>query len=76
MAVPYIGTQGWISSLNFTIVENWHPWLVENQVAGYTRKYAPSVTYATVKGAGHTAPEYRPKECYHMYNMWLMGQSM
>ncbi|XP_031476013.1 serine carboxypeptidase-like 8 isoform X2 [Nymphaea colorata] len=76
MVVSHVGTQGWISSLNFTVAEQWRPWFVENQVAGYTRKYAPKVTYATVKGAGHTAPEYRPKQCYHMYERWLSGQAL
>ncbi|XP_049932134.1 serine carboxypeptidase-like 8 isoform X9 [Nymphaea colorata] len=74
--VPFIGTERWISSLNFTVLEKFHPWFVENQVGGYTMKYAPNVTYATVKGGGHTAPEYRPKECYHMYERWLTGKSL
>ncbi|CAN6480458.1 unnamed protein product [Victoria cruziana] len=76
MIFPHIGTERWISSLNFTIVEHWRPWFVENQVAGYTKTYAPNVTYATVKDAGHTAPEYRPKECYHMFDMWLLGKPL
>ncbi|CAN6440033.1 unnamed protein product [Victoria cruziana] len=76
MVVSYIGTQGWLSFLNLTIAEQWRPWFLENQVAGYTRKYAPNVTYATIKGGGHTAPEYRPKECYHMFKRWLTGKSL
>ncbi|KAF3791756.1 Serine carboxypeptidase-like 6 [Nymphaea thermarum] len=76
MVVSHVGTQGWIGSLNFTVAEKWRPWFVENQVAGYTRKYAPNITYATVKGAGHTAPEYRPKECFHMYERWLSGKAL
>ncbi|KAF3791753.1 hypothetical protein EJ110_NYTH13668 [Nymphaea thermarum] len=49
---------------------------VNIEVNRYTVKYAPNVTYATVKGGGHTAPEYRPKECYHMYERWLTGKSL
>ncbi|XP_059456628.1 serine carboxypeptidase-like 7 isoform X1 [Corylus avellana] len=70
MYIPYLGTQLWIKSLNLSIVDEWRPWLVDLQVAGFTRGYSNHLTYATVKGGGHTAPEYRPKECYAMFKRW------
>ncbi|GAY48758.1 hypothetical protein CUMW_114180 [Citrus unshiu] len=54
MEIPYVGTETWIKSLNLTIDSGWQPWLVDGQVAGL--------------GAGHTAPEYKPKECLEMIN--------
>lgn len=71
MVVPHFGTQDWIRSLNYSIVDEWRPWLVEGQVAGYTRTYANRMTFATVKGAGHTAPEYKPAECRAMFERWI-----
>ncbi|KAK1366926.1 serine carboxypeptidase-like 2 [Heracleum sosnowskyi] len=53
--VPFISTQAWIKELNYSIVDEWRPWIVEGQVAGYTRSYANIMTFATVKGGGHTA---------------------
>lgn len=74
MSVSYIDTQSWIMSLNLTIENDWKPWSVDGQIAGYTMKYSSKksyMTFATVKGGGHTAPEYKPKECYAMIYRWL-----
>ncbi|KAL7599229.1 hypothetical protein Lser_V15G24412 [Lactuca serriola] len=74
MVVPYLGTMHWIKSLNFLVVNEWRPWFVDKQVAGYTMKYSNheyNLTYATLKGGGHTTPEYKPKECLSMLIRWL-----
>ncbi|XP_048329974.2 serine carboxypeptidase-like 17 [Ziziphus jujuba] len=74
LVVPYLSSQAWIEALNVTIVNDWRPWFVDRQVAGYTVQYANKkhhVTFATVKGAGHTAPEYNPKECFAMIDRWF-----
>ncbi|KFK44962.1 hypothetical protein AALP_AA1G326200 [Arabis alpina] len=75
MLVPYIGTQAWIKSLNYSIIDEWRPWLVNNQVMGYTRTYANNMTFATIKGGGHTA-EYKPEESFIMFQRWIRGQPL
>ncbi|CAN6299969.1 unnamed protein product [Urochloa humidicola] len=70
MDMTYVGTQEWIRSIGYPIVSDWRPWFANRQVAGFTRTYAHNLTYATVKGGGHTAPEYRPKECQAMLDRW------
>ncbi|KAK4774819.1 hypothetical protein SAY86_009754 [Trapa natans] len=75
MSVTHIGTQNWIYSLNLTLYSSWRPWFVDGQIAGYTMEYISdygfTLDYVTVKGAGHVAPEYKPKECYEMMDRWL-----
>ncbi|KAL7263454.1 hypothetical protein ACSBR1_001582 [Camellia fascicularis] len=74
MSVPHIGTQQWINTLNLTLSKVWRAWFVDAQVAGYVRRFTKdnyALTYATVKGAGHVAPEYKQKECYTMIDRWF-----
>ncbi|KAL7175675.1 hypothetical protein ACSBR2_029296 [Camellia fascicularis] len=76
MIIPFLGTQAWIRALNYSIVDEWRSWWVQGQVAGYTRTYSNRMTFATVKGAGHTAPEYKPIECYTMFERWISNQPL
>lgn len=75
MMVPHVGTRNWILSLNLTITtSNWEAWYADGQEAGYKTTYAHdnySLVFATVKGAGHTTPEYKPQECFEMVNRWF-----
>lgn len=74
--VPYVGTESWIKSLNLSIVDDWRPWFVDDQVAGYSREHGNNFTFATVKGGGHTAPEFKPKECFAMFSRWISKQAL
>ncbi|KAF3657394.1 Serine carboxypeptidase-like 18 [Capsicum annuum] len=69
MGVTFQSTQAWIKSLNYSVLDDWRTWTVDNQVAGYTRSYSNQMTFAT--GAGHTAPEYKPRECLAMLKRWM-----
>ncbi|XP_062177238.1 serine carboxypeptidase-like 17 [Alnus glutinosa] len=74
LVIPNIGTQQWIKVLNLTIVNDWHQWLVDGQVAGYTIKYSSNgyrLTYATIKGAGHSPQEYKRRECFDMFDRFI-----
>ncbi|XP_015055261.1 serine carboxypeptidase-like 18 [Solanum pennellii] len=79
MIVPHLTTEEWIDTLKLPIVDDWEPWLVDAQVAGYKMKYLQTdyeLTYATVKGAGHTAAEYKPEQCLSMVDRWFSGDPL
>ncbi|CAN4101160.1 unnamed protein product [Withania somnifera] len=76
MCVPYTGSEKWTSSLGYAIVDEWRPWYVNEQVAGYIQGYASNLTFLTIKGAGHTVPEYKPQESLAFYDRWLEGKKI
>ncbi|KAL8139060.1 hypothetical protein V2J09_005061 [Rumex salicifolius] len=74
MCVPYTGSQAWTSSMGYKIIDEWRPWTSNDQVAGYTQSYQKNLTFLTVKGSGHTVPEYKPQEALDFYSRWLAGK--
>ncbi|CAH1426833.1 unnamed protein product [Lactuca virosa] len=79
MVVPYLSTLNWIKSLNLLVVNAWRPWFVDQQVAGYNRKYSYhdyNLTFATVKGGAHTVPDNKPKESLSMLMKWLVDDAL
>ncbi|KAL1812057.1 hypothetical protein ACET3Z_022122 [Daucus carota] len=74
MIFPHLGTKQWIHNLNLDVDSTWAPWFVKQQVAGYTESFSHdnfTLTFATVKGAGHAAQEFKPEECLAMVNRWF-----
>ncbi|CAM8927557.1 unnamed protein product [Rhodiola kirilowii] len=74
MCVPFTGSQAWTRSLGYRITDEWRPWESNGQVAGFTQAYANNLTFLTVKGSGHTVPEYKPREAFDLYSRWLSGK--
>ncbi|XP_057732547.1 serine carboxypeptidase-like 20 [Arachis stenosperma] len=76
MCVPFTGTEAWTRSLGYKIIDEWRPWTSNDQVAGYLQAYNHNLIFLTVKGAGHTVPEYKPREALDFYSRWLEGKSI
>uniref|UniRef100_J3LSI0 Uncharacterized protein n=1 Tax=Oryza brachyantha TaxID=4533 RepID=J3LSI0_ORYBR len=75
LLVPFLSTHSWIRSFNYPIVDDWRAWHLDGQAAGFTIKYN-NLTFATLKGAGHTAVEYEPKRGFAMAQRWIDNMSL
>ncbi|XP_047957115.1 serine carboxypeptidase 1-like [Salvia hispanica] len=73
MCVPFTGSEAWTRSIGYKIIDEWRPWYVKGQVSGYTQGYDYNLTFLTIKGAGHTVPEYKPTEALEFYSRFLAG---
>lgn len=46
------------------------------QVAGYVTKYSDHFQFATVRGAGHMVPQYRPVEASELLRRYLANEDL
>ncbi|XP_020583511.1 serine carboxypeptidase-like 7 [Phalaenopsis equestris] len=76
LKIPILGTLEWVKSLNFFVLEPRRSWHAGGQVAGYTILFSNNLTFATVKGGGHIAPDIMPFECFVMFERWISHQSL
>lgn len=76
MCVPYTGSEAWTASLGYKVTDKWRAWFVGRQVAGFTQGYANNLTFATIKGAGHTVPEYKPVEALAFFKRFLSAKPL
>jgi len=81
MCVPFTGSEAWTNSLRLPVKQEWRPWKVNYQVAGYVKTFENTVTnpvqhltFATIKGSGHTVPEYKPVQAFHFFKNFLNNQ--
>jgi len=58
-----------------TPVSPWQPWFINGATAGYTEAYK-QYTFATLKGAGHEAPQYQPLIGFNLFKRFLTAQNL
>ena len=74
MAVSTYGTKAWIEAANWDITTDWKQYFVSGQVGGYVEtRNNGKFTFATIHGAGHMAPQWRPEYTYHTVFNWIKG---
>lgn len=72
------GTQTWIWDLGIEAKSRhtWVPWSMEKQTSGFFTRFhlankKSTFVFATVHGAGHEVPSYRPKEALELLRRYL-----
>jgi len=73
--VPFGYTKACLSELDETVVSPWQPWFVNGATAGYVEEYE-HITYATIKGGGHEAPQYQPLISLNLFQRFLTKQRL
>lgn len=74
-AVPPLGTIQWMHELNWTIKTKWSPYYVGSEFAGY-KEIRDGMTFVTIHGAGHMAPENKRPETYHAIFNFIQGKTI
>ena len=60
---------------------DWHPWVygdqaVGEQLGGFVTEYEGGVSLATVHGAGHMSPQWRPEAAFNMVSRFLQEKPL
>eukprot|EP00624_Nannochloropsis_granulata_P001308 evm.model.NODE_16386_length_9479_cov_30.199177.2 len=67
------GTLFWVGNMGWPIKQSqeWTSWGIDGQVAGFLQGYQNGITIATVSGAGHEVPAYKPVEALALFKAYL-----
>jgi carboxypeptidase C (cathepsin A) len=70
------GTQSWIWDLGYKVAgKEWQAYTVNGQVGGYLTKWTDTkFAFATVHGAGHEVPTYKPDVAMYLWDSYLKGE--
>ncbi|XP_022774586.1 serine carboxypeptidase-like 25 [Durio zibethinus] len=73
--VPVTATRYSLAQLKLTTKIPWYPWYVKKQVGGWTEVYH-GLTFATVRGAGHEVPLFKPRAALQLFRSFLRGEPL
>ncbi|RWR92094.1 serine carboxypeptidase 24 [Cinnamomum micranthum f. kanehirae] len=73
--VPVTATRFSLNHLKLPVKTRWYPWYSGNEVGGWTEVYH-GLTFATVRGAGHEVPLFRPERAFRLFRSFLAGKEL
>ncbi|KAI5665727.1 hypothetical protein M9H77_15580 [Catharanthus roseus] len=73
--VPVTATRYALAQLKLNTDIPWYPWYVNKQVGGWTEVYK-GLTFATVRGAGHEVPLFKPRAAFQLLQSFLAGKPL
>jgi len=77
MACNFLGEEWFVNSLPVKVKASRAPWFYKakdgtQQVAGFVQKFN-SLSFVTIKGAGHMVPQDKPIQAFEMFSNFLSG---
>ncbi|KAL8471741.1 hypothetical protein ACS0TY_028470 [Phlomoides rotata] len=73
--VPVTATRYSLAQLKLDTTIPWYPWYVKKQVGGWSEVYK-GLTFATVRGAGHEVPMFKPRAAFQLFRSFLQGKPL
>ncbi|XP_028796590.1 serine carboxypeptidase-like 25 [Neltuma alba] len=73
--VPVTATRYSLAQLKLVTKVPWYPWYVKKQVGGWTEVYE-GLTFATVRGAGHEVPLFKPRAALQLFKSFIAGKPL
>ncbi|XP_062106495.1 serine carboxypeptidase-like 25 [Humulus lupulus] len=73
--VPVTATRFSLARLKLSTKIPWYPWYVKKQVGGWTEVYE-GLTFATVRGAGHEVPLFKPRAALQLFRSFIEGKPL
>ncbi|RAL39439.1 hypothetical protein DM860_002972 [Cuscuta australis] len=70
--VPVLSTRYSIAAMGLPITKPWAPWYYQKEVSGWVQEYK-GLTFATVRGAGHDVPTFKPAESLALFSSFICG---
>ncbi|XP_076901776.1 serine carboxypeptidase-like 40 [Bidens hawaiensis] len=74
--VPVTSTQYSINLMKLPVKTEWHQWVHHGEVGGFAQVYKGDLTFATVRGAGHQVPSFKPKNSLALIRHFLTGKPL
>ncbi|KAJ6741664.1 CARBOXYPEPTIDASE [Salix viminalis] len=78
--IPFTGTRSLVSKvakdLRLKTTVPYRAWLSGNQIGGWTQVYGDNLSFATIRGASHTAPSTQPKRSLLLFKAFLENKPL
>ena len=69
----YLADEWFVERLGLEVLEEFNPWLWENHVGGYRKRYA-NLDFVTIRASGHMVPHDKPGPALKMLERFLKNE--
>jgi hypothetical protein len=61
--------------MGWQVIEPWRPYYYNDQLTGFI-EVREGLTFATIQGTGHMAPQWKRAESYYLVFNWLLNSDI